>query len=54
MALPLGLASFVSVSRVVDNRHHPADIVAGAILGSFLAQFFFSLFFTAHTHAQQQ
>jgi len=54
MALPLGLASFVSVSRVVDNRHHPADIVAGAILGSFLAHFFFSLFFTAHTQAQQQ
>lgn len=31
--LPMGAALFVSASRIVDNAHHPADVVAGAFLG---------------------
>lgn len=31
--LPMGAALFVVASRIVDNAHHPADAVAGALLG---------------------
>lgn len=31
--VPFALALFVAASRVVDNAHHPADIVAGTVLG---------------------
>lgn len=27
------VAGFISVSRVIDNRHHPSDINAGALIG---------------------
>ena len=30
-------AAFVSVSRVTDHKHHPTDVLAGAILGLTLA-----------------
>ena len=46
-ALPLAVATFVAVSRVVDNRHHPADIIAGGILGSFLGYFFHTSWYVA-------
>lgn len=26
-------AVLVSISRVTDNKHHPGDVVAGALLG---------------------
>jgi len=31
---PLFLATFVSASRVHDNWHHPADVVAGSLVGA--------------------
>ena len=36
---PMLLAVFISVSRVHDNMHHPADIVAGSIIGMLCAVF---------------
>lgn len=43
--IPLAVASFVAVSRVADNRHHPADIIAGGILGSVIGYFFHTAWF---------
>ena len=43
--LPIALATFIACSRVVDNKHFPADIVAGGILGAFLARTFHYLWF---------
>jgi len=28
---------FKGITRISDNRHHPTDVLAGAILGSFIA-----------------
>lgn len=36
---PLAVAIFIACSRVVDNHHHPADIVGGALLGGSIALF---------------
>jgi len=30
---PLAVAMFIAASRIVDNKHFPADVVAGAVLG---------------------
>lgn len=30
---PLVLAGFIAASRVVDNKHFPADVVGGSVLG---------------------
>jgi len=38
-SVPLLLALFVAASRVRDNMHHPADIVAGALIGMLCAHF---------------
>lgn len=43
--LPMALAIFIAVSRVVDNKHFPADIVGGAILGTASAYFAHRLWF---------
>jgi membrane-associated phospholipid phosphatase len=42
-SVPLVIGSFMTASRVVDNRHHPADILAGLLLGSYIGYFFHSL-----------
>lgn len=31
------LAAYIGFTRISDNRHHPTDVLAGAILGSFIA-----------------
>ena len=36
---PMMLAFFISCSRVVDNFHHPVDVVGGALLGTAIALF---------------
>jgi membrane-associated phospholipid phosphatase len=36
---PMGVAVFIASSRVVDNRHFPADVVGGAVLGASIAIF---------------
>jgi diacylglycerol diphosphate phosphatase / phosphatidate phosphatase len=43
--LPFGLACFIAASRVVDNKHHPADVVGGAVLGASVAHFVHGLWF---------
>lgn len=43
--LPVALAIFIAVSRVVDNKHFPADIVGGALLGTASAFFAHRLWF---------
>jgi diacylglycerol diphosphate phosphatase/phosphatidate phosphatase len=43
--LPLALAVFIATSRIVDNKHFPADVVAGSLLGASTAVFTFSLWF---------
>jgi len=35
--LPLLLATWVSTSRIVDNWHHPSDVIAGISLGAVCA-----------------
>lgn len=37
--IPTALALFVAVSRVRDNRHFPADVVGGSVLGASIAMF---------------
>ncbi|CAF1247469.1 unnamed protein product [Rotaria magnacalcarata] len=31
------LAAYIGITRITDNRHHPTDVLAGAILGTFVA-----------------
>lgn len=37
--IPMGLALFIAASRVADNKHFPADVVAGSVLGASIANF---------------
>jgi diacylglycerol diphosphate phosphatase/phosphatidate phosphatase len=43
--LPLALALFIATSRIVDNKHFPADVVAGSLLGASTAIFTFYLWY---------
>ena len=43
--LPMASAIFIAASRVVDNKHFPADIVGGSVLGAACAQFAHRLWF---------
>lgn len=43
--LPMSFAIFVASSRVVDNWHHPADIVAGSIIGLACGIFSYNLWY---------
>lgn len=40
---PIGLAVFIAASRVVDNKHFPADVIAGSLIGWTIANFFHRL-----------
>ena len=42
---PMALAVFIAASHVVDNKHWPADVVAGALLGAFVSNFVHGLWF---------
>jgi len=42
---PMLLATFISASRVADNKHFPADIVGAAVLGGFVASLVHSIWF---------
>lgn len=46
-AAPLLLATFVAVSRVHDDMHHPADVVAGAVIGMSCAVFGHGLWYNS-------
>jgi diacylglycerol diphosphate phosphatase/phosphatidate phosphatase len=43
--LPLALACFIATSRIADNKHFPADVVAGSLLGASTAIFTFYLWY---------
>lgn len=40
---PLAAATFIAASRVVDNKHFPADVVGGSLLGGSIAIFIHGL-----------
>lgn len=42
---PMLVAFFVGASRIHDNYHHPADVVAGSIVGFASAKFVFDTWF---------
>lgn len=44
---PLMLAIFIAVSRVHDDMHHPADVVAGAVVGISCAVFGHGLWYNS-------
>ncbi|CAF4279531.1 unnamed protein product, partial [Rotaria sordida] len=31
------VASYIGITRITDNRHHPTDVLSGAILGTVMA-----------------
>ncbi|CAF3145574.1 unnamed protein product [Rotaria socialis] len=35
--LCFALAAYIGITRITDNRHHPTDVLGGAILGTFVA-----------------
>ena len=45
---PLILAIFIATSRIVDNKHFPADILAGSVLGYSVATFFHRLWYVRY------
>jgi membrane-associated phospholipid phosphatase len=44
--IPWGWATFVGVSRIVDQWHHPSDVLAGCLLGSACATLCFTIHYT--------
>lgn len=47
--LPLILAAYIAVSRLMDYRHHPTDILAGTILGASIATAVYHVYHKSHT-----
>jgi membrane-associated phospholipid phosphatase len=43
--LPMGLALFIAASRVHDNKHFPADVVGGSLLGASISVHIHGLWF---------
>ena len=43
--IPMLFAIFVAASRIVDNKHFPADVIGGAILGGSVASLVFGIWF---------
>jgi len=44
-AFPLFLAAFIAASRVHDNMHHPADVIAGSVIGICCSLFAYGLWY---------
>lgn len=42
---PLIVAGLVAASRVRENRHHPTDVIAGGLLGLFVAWGCFRIYY---------
>lgn len=43
--LPLAFAAWVATSRLVDNWHHPSDVVAGSVIGLLCSTLSYHLWF---------
>ena len=43
--VPFSFAMWIGATRIIDYAHHPSDVVAGMILGSFIAIFSYFLNF---------
>ena len=43
---PWGMASIVAASRLVDNWHHPSDVIAGSMLGFAVGTFAYHLWYS--------
>jgi membrane-associated phospholipid phosphatase len=41
----MGLATIIATSRVVDNKHFPADVVGGSVLGLGIAVYINGLWY---------
>lgn len=39
----------MALSRIIDNKHHPSDVVGGALLGVFVAGLFLLRAVPRHT-----
>jgi membrane-associated phospholipid phosphatase len=44
---PFLLAGFIAASRVVDNKHFPADVIGGSVLGMSIAKFVHEIWFSS-------
>lgn len=42
---PMFIAIFICSSRVVDNHHHPADVITGFIIGFLVSSLFYTRFY---------
>ena len=51
--IPLLYATFVASSRLVDNWHHPSDILAGSLIGLFYAGVGYHLWYVYIPPAQR-
>jgi diacylglycerol diphosphate phosphatase / phosphatidate phosphatase len=45
---PFLVAIFIASSRIVDNKHFPADVVGGSILGASIARFVHGIWFSSY------
>jgi len=46
-ALPFLYSIFIAASRIHDSFHHPADVIAGGLIGSACAHFSYSLWYSS-------
>lgn len=49
---PFFFAGFIASSRVVDNKHFPADVVGGSILGASVASFVHRIWYSYDHHTR--
>mmetsp|Transcript_6527 Transcript_6527/g.9224 ORF Transcript_6527/g.9224 Transcript_6527/m.9224 type:complete len:423 (+) Transcript_6527:96-1364(+) len=45
LCVPMGLAIFIAASRIHDYKHHPADVIAGSLIGFASAKFAHSMYY---------
>ena len=43
--LPMAVALWIAASRVRDNKHFPADVIAGSLIGLAIATYTHGLWF---------
>jgi phosphatidate phosphatase len=49
--LCFALAAYIGITRITDNRHHPTDVLGGAILGTFIAVIAFRYMVRSFKHS---